>query len=1010
MAYRKLLTKSLAAVLVAALTATAPGLGCYEALANVAVGVNVGTGVQAVPGGAAGAGLSSLSAPTRQGSAMLASPNISLTGGLKTLPTVTPAAASLPSAGVSVLGAPVGASRVAPRTAGRGIAPAAVQAVGKSAPQVLGRAPVHGAVKGGVAAASPQKGGAPTLKNALSQKRAISEIAGRVSEMPASQAHVSGIRIMDRLLGRRSHSAAASPVPAGKVMASVGSGLSRSAALETESRAEIPAGVQSGRTQQQAAPRSFGRKALGFLLSLGTMGVGGGAVYGLHVLAATLLPGVFGVVPIATVWAISSGVFLLPVSLYARYRLGLRDSPRLKGVKLFNDLVTGAFLGAAAVAFPALASGSVLSSLTVALPLVAAGSFAASAAGRKGYGGGGGGIINSILAWMSLNLLAPLFGSVAASPFTLGSAFGLMALPAMTTIAFFLGSIILSAESGRQFSLPGGGKFRFPSYTWVMTGVVFALLTGYSPVWTNVAFGIWMFLGKTRLFNYLYLGVVGWTIATGFSAPVAFLAIAFMPERAQAWSEWALSKLIQRGQPAPSNRVDPVKVTEDPVERWPRFNNWLKTGAIIGTMVALGGAMSYYVVGISSFLINLGIGTALAAIPMIFSRTIIKKVMKATPMREENNPEIFGMMRDLMKRVNAERAEKGKKPLPMPEMVDVAMPVPNAFATGPTPTKAMVGVTYEMKDMTLNPERVREGLIRLLSSVDGQSDGFRVFRMAIRGSIPDIAESAGPREIVAALRSAEPAHLKALGTRALRGVLGHEMNHVLHRDILLGSISGAIASGISFSSYGVLWAVGHAKAGIRRLWDRLTKRAGGAEAAGRVKRGGRYGTRAGAEGRHRPQAVEPVTAAGGVATIMSLAKIFAALWAPVLATLLTMASSRTREHHADEGGALLTEDAQSLALGLGLLTSWRPRMGVMIPNYILPLLGAQAHIMTVNPFEQLHRADALPELSAASKIVVGKKDNFLFNLFITHPDTMTRIERLYKMALATKAKKERADK
>ncbi len=40
-----------------------------------------------------------------------------------------------------------------------------------------------------------------------------------------------------------------------------------------------------------------------------------------------------------------------------------------------------------------------------------------------------------------------------------------------------------------------------------------------------------------------------------------------------------------------------------------------------------------------------------------------------------------------------------------------------------------------------------------------------------------------------------------------------------------------------------------------------------------------------------------------------------------------------------------------------------------------------------------------------TRALVGKEDDFFFNLFITHPDTMLRIERLYQMAEAMAARK-----
>ena len=47
-------------------------------------------------------------------------------------------------------------------------------------------------------------------------------------------------------------------------------------------------------------------------------------------------------------------------------------------------------------------------------------------------------------------------------------------------------------------------------------------------------------------------------------------------------------------------------------------------------------------------------------------------------------------------------------------------------------------------------------------AADANTKQFRVFRRAIRGSIPGISENAGPQEIVQALQKADRAALKAL--------------------------------------------------------------------------------------------------------------------------------------------------------------------------------------------------------------------------------------------------------
>jgi Zn-dependent protease with chaperone function len=567
---------------------------------------------------------------------------------------------------------------------------------------------------------------------------------------------------------------------------------------------------------------------------------------------------------------------------------------------------------------------------------------------------------------------------------------GMMALPAMTTVSFFLGRIIASAESGRPFSVPGSvQKIRFPSYTWVLTGVVFALLTGYTPIWTNYAFLLWTFAGSMRVFDMAYLGALAWAAATGFTAPISFLVLAFAPERAATWAENLLAYLLPAGKPAPSTQAAPVELTEAKPERWPQFHYWLKTGLAIGAIAGLGGLLSVTVFGPQSFLIHLAVAAGITALPLVFSKYVIKTVMKATPMSEDKNPEIYGIVRELRDSINQERAKHGKKPIPMPEMLDVPMGVPNAFASGPSPMMALVGVTDEMKDMTLNPARTREGLIRLLDATEQHTKSFKVFRKAIRGSIPGLREDAKLDEVREAVRDASDAQIRALGIRTLRGVLGHEFSHVMHRDMVLGAIVGTLASAIAFSAYGILWGLKEGKGILKPLLGRP-----------REKRRSAQLSMGGKEQGLKPEMFDPVST--GVA-VAGLAKIFVALWVPIVATLIQMASSRTREGHADEAGGLLVEDPESLALGLGLLTSWRPQPKAEFEKERLPLIAAQAHMMTVNPLEQLKNAGILPGMDALSKLLVSKEDDFFFNLFITHPDTTQRIERLHDMAEALSA-------
>ena len=206
-------------------------------------------------------------------------------------------------------------------------------------------------------------------------------------------------------------------------------------------------------------------------------------------------------------------------------------------------------------------------------------------------------------------------------------------------------------------------------------------------------------------------------------------------------------------------------------------------------------------------------------------------------------------------------------------------------------------------------------------------------------------------------------------------------------------------SSIAFASYGVMWAVGHAKVAGKKALDRLVGRRA-PEASPEAKAYGEEG-----EGGSRTLLADPISVGVAVKSLPALLKLFAALWVPVVAQIVQMASSRNNEGMADEDGALLSEDPQALALALGMLTTWRPRSGFMLAGVSLPRVSALSFMMTVNPLQQAAAAGALPKLDAVTEAVVGKGDDFLFDLFVTHPDTALRIERLSDMADSLRAAK-----
>ncbi len=211
---------------------------------------------------------------------------------------------------------------------------------------------------------------------------------------------------------------------------------------------------------------------------------------------------------------------------------------------------------------------------------------------------------------------------------------------------------------------------------------------------------------------------------------------------------------------------------------------------------------------------------------------------------------------------NIVKALAQKAELPMPRVYIIKSDVPNAFATGRNPDHAAVAVTT--------------GIMR------------------------------------------------ALDYNEISGVLGHELAHVKHRDILTGTIAASMAGVISMVANIVQW-------------------------------GAIFGTRSNEDN-------------GGL--IGTLATI---IIAPLAATLIQMAISRSREYDADKTGGELCGNPMYLASALEKIEYYAQRATLEHST------TATAHMFIVNPLE-----------GASVK---------LKNLFSTHPATEDRISKLREQAL-----------
>jgi len=165
--------------------------------------------------------------------------------------------------------------------------------------------------------------------------------------------------------------------------------------------------------------------------------------------------------------------------------------------------------------------------------------------------------------------------------------------------------------------------------------------------------------------------------------------------------------------------------------------------------------------------------------------------------------------------------------------------------------------------------------------------------------------------------------LQLLDERELRGVLGHELMHVYNRDILTSSIAAAVAGVITSLAQFLLFFGG---GGDRRDNN-----------------------------------------GGNVIAALALA-----ILAPLAATVVQLAISRTREYDADEDGATLTGDPMALASALRKLETGTQAAPLPADQKLVDV----SHLMIANPFKA----------GAVSK------------LFATHPPMAERIQRLESMA------------
>ena len=160
----------------------------------------------------------------------------------------------------------------------------------------------------------------------------------------------------------------------------------------------------------------------------------------------------------------------------------------------------------------------------------------------------------------------------------------------------------------------------------------------------------------------------------------------------------------------------------------------------------------------------------------------------------------------------------------------------------------------------------------------------------------------------------------------MEGVLAHELSHVYNRDILIGTIAATLASVVTFAA---------------RM---------GFYFGGRDNRGG----------------------AGPIGSILMV------FLAPIAATIIQLAVTRSRETAADASGAMLCQKPLALA------------------NALLKLQGRNNELLARN---QLQASPAETSPAFSSLYIAAPFNGQMMNkLFSTHPDTDTRVANLQSIA------------
>ncbi len=157
--------------------------------------------------------------------------------------------------------------------------------------------------------------------------------------------------------------------------------------------------------------------------------------------------------------------------------------------------------------------------------------------------------------------------------------------------------------------------------------------------------------------------------------------------------------------------------------------NQIKTVILLGLLSGLVLGIGYFFGGNQGLTIALAFAVLMNFGMYFLSHKLVLAMYRARPAKKSEYPKLHRMLEEI----------SHKSGLPKPVLYIIPTATPNAFATGPSPKKAVVAIT--------------EGIMRLLDD------------------------------------------------KELKGVLAHEMAHVKNRDMLIATIAATLASVISYLAY-----------------------------------------------------------------------------------------------------------------------------------------------------------------------------------------------------------------